>query len=205
MVSLILPTAKCYAWCWGRGRVICLRVLVLLFSLMFLILLCLKTQIQNILIHILPLIFLQSFPGQSLESEDFNIPPITPPSLPEHSLVHLNDTESGYPSLCHPVNHNGLLPFHPQNMDLPEITVSNMLGQDGTLLSNSLSVVSILYVLSSSKVCFMYSYDSLYLLVSGMHYCSAIHSYSFWKFYMYCPVNLCSHKVSSFILTKILS
>ncbi|XP_053106460.1 thymocyte selection-associated high mobility group box protein TOX isoform X3 [Hemicordylus capensis] len=83
----------------------------------------------------------QSFPGQSLESEDFNIPPITPPSLPDHSLVHLNDTESGYPSLCHPINHNGLLPFHPQNMDLPEITVSNMLGQDGTMLSNSLSVM----------------------------------------------------------------
>lgn len=83
----------------------------------------------------------QSFPGQSLESEDFNIPPITPPSLPDHSLVHLNETESGYPSLCHPINHNGLLPFHPQNMDLPEITVSNMLGQDGTLLSNSLSVM----------------------------------------------------------------
>nr|XP_034981530.1 thymocyte selection-associated high mobility group box protein TOX isoform X2 [Zootoca vivipara] len=83
----------------------------------------------------------QSFPGPSLESEDFNIPPITPPSLPDHSLVHLNDTESGYPSLCHPINHNGLLPFHPQNMDLPEITVSNMLGQDGTLLSNSLSVM----------------------------------------------------------------
>lgn len=86
--------------------------------------------------------FFQSFPGPSLESEDFNIPPITPPSLPDHSLVHLNEIESGYHSLCHPMNHNGLLPFHPQNMDLPEITVSNMLGQDGTLLSNSLSVVS---------------------------------------------------------------
>ncbi|KAK9403277.1 thymocyte selection-associated high mobility group box protein TOX [Crotalus adamanteus] len=83
----------------------------------------------------------QSFPGPSLESEDFNIPPITPPSLPDNSLVHLNDTESGYPSLCHPINHNGLLPFHPQNMDLPEITVSNMLGQDGTMLSNTLSVM----------------------------------------------------------------
>lgn len=87
--------------------------------------------------------FFQSFPGPSLESEDFNIPPITPPSLPDHSLVHLNEIESGYHSLCHPMNHNGLLPFHPQNMDLPEITVSNMLGQDGALLSNSLSVVSI--------------------------------------------------------------
>lgn len=92
--------------------------------------------------HLLFLFFLQSFPGPSLESEDFNIPPITPPSLPDHSLVHLNEIESGYHSLCHPMNHNGLLPFHPQNMDLPEITVSNMLGQDGTLLSNSLSVVS---------------------------------------------------------------
>jgi hypothetical protein len=39
------------------------------------------------------------------------------------------------------MNHNGLLPFHPQTMDLPEITVSNMLGQDGALLSNSISVV----------------------------------------------------------------
>ncbi|ELW71948.1 Thymocyte selection-associated high mobility group box protein TOX, partial [Tupaia chinensis] len=83
----------------------------------------------------------QSYPGPSLESEDFNIPPITPPSLPDHSLVHLNEVESGYHPLCHPVNHNGLLPFHPQNMDLPEITVSNMLGQDGALLSNSISVM----------------------------------------------------------------
>lgn len=69
--------------------------------------------------------------------------------------MHLNDTESGYPSLCHPINHNGLLPFHPQNMDLPEITVSNMLGQDGTMLSNSLSVVSLLiaYVFVCMDIC----------------------------------------------------
>lgn len=83
----------------------------------------------------------QSYPGPSLESEDFNIPPITPPSLPDHSLVQLNEVEPGYHSLCHPMNHNGLLPFHPQNMDLPEITVSNMLGQDGALLPNSISVM----------------------------------------------------------------
>ncbi|XP_029447210.1 thymocyte selection-associated high mobility group box protein TOX isoform X1 [Rhinatrema bivittatum] len=83
----------------------------------------------------------QSYPGPSLENEDFNIPPITPPSLPDHSLVHLTDVESGYHSMCHPMNQNGLLPFHPQNMDLPAITVSNMLGQDGSLLSNSLSVM----------------------------------------------------------------
>lgn len=99
--------------------------------------------------------FFQSFPGPSLESEDFNIPPITPPSLPDHSLVHLNEIESGYHSLCHPMNHNGLLPFHPQNMDLPEITVSNMLGQDGALLSNSLSVVSIF----SLSLCTTLSYE----------------------------------------------
>lgn len=83
----------------------------------------------------------QSYPGPSLESEDFNIPPITPPSLPDHSLVQLNEVEPGYHSLCHPMNHNGLLPFHPQNMDLPEITVSNILGQDGALLPNSISVM----------------------------------------------------------------
>ncbi|KAM5157725.1 thymocyte selection-associated high mobility group box protein TOX isoform 2-T2 [Mantella aurantiaca] len=83
----------------------------------------------------------QSYPGHSLENEDFNIPPITPPSLPEHPLVSLSEAESGYHSLCHPMNQNGLLQFHPQNMDLPAITVSNMLGQDGALISNSLSVM----------------------------------------------------------------
>ena len=89
----------------------------------------------------------QSYPGPSLESEDFNIPPITPPSLPDHSLVQLNEVEPGYHSLCHPMNHNGLLPFHPQNMDLPEITVSNMLGQDGALLPNSISVVRVCFLI----------------------------------------------------------
>ncbi|XP_068093529.1 thymocyte selection-associated high mobility group box protein TOX isoform X2 [Hyperolius riggenbachi] len=83
----------------------------------------------------------QGYPGHSLENEDFNIPPITPPSLPEHALVQLSEAESGYHSLCHPMNQNGLLQFHHQNMDLPAITVSNMLGQDGSLISNSLSVI----------------------------------------------------------------
>ncbi|XP_053322857.1 thymocyte selection-associated high mobility group box protein TOX [Spea bombifrons] len=83
----------------------------------------------------------QSYTGPSLENEDFNIPPITPPSLPDHALVPLSETESGYTSLCHPMNQNGLLSFHPQNMELPAITVSNMLSQDGTLLSNSISVM----------------------------------------------------------------
>ncbi|XP_063779838.1 thymocyte selection-associated high mobility group box protein TOX isoform X1 [Pseudophryne corroboree] len=83
----------------------------------------------------------QSYPGHSLENEDFNIPPITPPSLPEHALVPLSEAETGYQSLCHPMAQNGLLQFHPQNMDLPAITVSSMLGQDGSLISNSLSVL----------------------------------------------------------------
>ncbi|KAG8442022.1 hypothetical protein GDO86_010987 [Hymenochirus boettgeri] len=82
----------------------------------------------------------QSYPGPSLENEDFNIPPITPPSLPEHALVQLSDSETGYHPLCHSMNQNGLLQFHGQNMDLPAITVSNMLGQEG-LLTNSLSVM----------------------------------------------------------------
>lgn len=83
----------------------------------------------------------QSYPGSSLESEDFNIPPITPPSLPDHSLLHLSEVEASYHSLCHPMSQGGLLQFHPQSMDLPAITVSNMLGQDGSLLSNSISMM----------------------------------------------------------------
>ncbi|RXM32416.1 Protein FAN [Acipenser ruthenus] len=52
------------------------------------------------------------------------------------------ETETGgYHSLCPPMSHNGLLPFHPQNMDLPAITVSNMLSQDGALCTNPLSVM----------------------------------------------------------------
>ncbi|XP_066576252.1 thymocyte selection-associated high mobility group box protein TOX isoform X2 [Amia ocellicauda] len=83
-----------------------------------------------------------SYPVPSLGDEDFNIPPITPPTLPEHALVHMPESESGgYHSLCPQISQNGLLPFHPQNMDLPAITVSNMLSQDGALISNSLSVM----------------------------------------------------------------
>ncbi|KAL0200539.1 hypothetical protein M9458_003726, partial [Cirrhinus mrigala] len=73
----------------------------------------------------------------------FNIPPITPPTLPEHMLAHLPESESGtYHPLCPPVSQNGLHPFHLQGMDLQGMSVPNMLGQDGGLLTNSLSVVS---------------------------------------------------------------
>ncbi|RXN08691.1 thymocyte selection-associated high mobility group box TOX-like isoform X3 [Labeo rohita] len=85
----------------------------------------------------------QSYPVPSLGDEDFNIPPITPPTLPEHMLAHLPESESGtYHPLCPPVSQNGLHPFHLQGMDLQGMSVPNMLGQDGSLLTNSLSVMN---------------------------------------------------------------
>uniref|UniRef100_A0A672SNE9 Thymocyte selection-associated high mobility group box protein TOX-like n=1 Tax=Sinocyclocheilus grahami TaxID=75366 RepID=A0A672SNE9_SINGR len=84
----------------------------------------------------------QSYPVPSLGDEDYNIPPITPPTLPEHMLAHLPESESGtYHHLCPPVSQNGLHHFHLQGMDLPGMSVPNMLGQDGGLLTNSLSVM----------------------------------------------------------------
>ncbi|XP_029110337.1 thymocyte selection-associated high mobility group box protein TOX isoform X1 [Scleropages formosus] len=83
-----------------------------------------------------------SYPVPSLGDEDFNIPPITPPTLPEHAMVHMPDGDAAaYHPLCPPLSQNGLHPFHPSNMELPAITVSNILGQDGALLSNSLSMM----------------------------------------------------------------
>uniref|UniRef100_A0A9J7YZ32 Thymocyte selection-associated high mobility group box n=1 Tax=Cyprinus carpio carpio TaxID=630221 RepID=A0A9J7YZ32_CYPCA len=84
----------------------------------------------------------QSYPVHSLGDEDYNIPPITPPTLPEHMLAHLPESESGtYHPLCPPVSQNGLHHFHLQGMDLQGMSVPNMLGQDGGLLTNSLSVM----------------------------------------------------------------
>ncbi|XP_060680063.1 thymocyte selection-associated high mobility group box protein TOX isoform X1 [Hemiscyllium ocellatum] len=82
----------------------------------------------------------QSYPVPNIGDEDLDIPPITPPTMPDHSLLHLADAESSYHSICHSMPQNGLLQFNPQNMNLPAITVSNMLNQDGALLSNCLSV-----------------------------------------------------------------
>lgn len=89
----------------------------------------------------LPEEMVESYPVPSIGDEDFDIPPITPPSMLDHSLLHLTDTDSGYHSLCHSMPQNGILQFNPQNMNLPAITVSNMLSQDGALLSNCLSVM----------------------------------------------------------------
>ncbi len=89
-------------------------------------------------------LFFPAVPSAQSWDEDFNIPPITPPTLPEHMLAHLPESESGtYHHLCPPVSQNGLHPFHLQGMDLQGMSVPNMLGQDGGLLTNSLSVVSI--------------------------------------------------------------
>ncbi|XP_038665351.1 thymocyte selection-associated high mobility group box protein TOX isoform X2 [Scyliorhinus canicula] len=84
----------------------------------------------------------QSYPVPNIGDEDLDIPPITPPTMPDHSLLHLADAESSYHSMCHSMPQNGLLQFNPQSMNLPAITVSNMLNQDGSLLSNCLSVAN---------------------------------------------------------------
>ncbi|GAA6080956.1 thymocyte selection-associated high mobility group box protein TOX, partial [Tachysurus ichikawai] len=77
------------------------------------------------------------YPVPGLSDEDFNIPPITPPSL-----THLADSESGsYHPLCPPAPHT-LHPFNMQGMDLTNMATPGVTGQDGNLLSSSsLSVV----------------------------------------------------------------
>lgn len=85
----------------------------------------------------------QTYNSQNESNEDYEIPPITPPNLPEPSLLHLGDHEAGYHSLCHSLAPNGLLPAYSyQAMDLPAIMVSNMLAQDSHLLSGQLPTVS---------------------------------------------------------------
>uniref|UniRef100_G3WLK4 TOX high mobility group box family member 2 n=1 Tax=Sarcophilus harrisii TaxID=9305 RepID=G3WLK4_SARHA len=84
----------------------------------------------------------QTYNGQSENNEDYEIPPITPPNLPDPSLLHLVDHETGYHSLCHSLPPNSLIPTYSyQNMDLPAIMVSNMLTQDGHLLSSQLPTI----------------------------------------------------------------
>ncbi|XP_020318714.1 thymocyte selection-associated high mobility group box protein TOX isoform X1 [Oncorhynchus kisutch] len=77
-----------------------------------------------------------SYPVPSLGDEDFNIPPITPPTIPEHMLhPHLPESESGsYHPLAPVHSQSGLHPFHLQGMD--------MMGQDGGLLSQNGSLMS---------------------------------------------------------------
>uniref|UniRef100_A0A8C8AUY8 TOX high mobility group box family member 2 n=1 Tax=Otus sunia TaxID=257818 RepID=A0A8C8AUY8_9STRI len=86
--------------------------------------------------------WLWTYNSQNENNEDYEIPPITPPNLPDPSLLHLVDHETGYHSLCHSLPPNSLIPAYPyQNMDLPAIMVSNMLSQDGHLLSSQLPTI----------------------------------------------------------------
>ncbi|XP_041112436.1 TOX high mobility group box family member 2-like isoform X4 [Polyodon spathula] len=81
----------------------------------------------------------QNYSSQGGGDEDYEIPPITPPNLPEHSLLHLMDPESGYHSLCHSLPPNGLL--NPYSYpELPAIMMG--LGQDGHLLSSQMPSVT---------------------------------------------------------------
>lgn len=72
--------------------------------------------------------------------EDYEIPPITPPNHPEPPVLHLMDPESSY--LCHSLPHNGLI--NPYSYpELPALMMSNMLAQDGHLLSSQMPSVSL--------------------------------------------------------------
>ncbi|KAF4112641.1 hypothetical protein G5714_007436 [Onychostoma macrolepis] len=71
--------------------------------------------------------------------EDYEIPPITPPNHPEPPLLHLMDPESSY--LCHSIPHNGLI--NPYSYpELPALMMSNMLAQDGHLLSSQMPSIT---------------------------------------------------------------
>ncbi|CAL8355026.1 unnamed protein product, partial [Gadus morhua 'NCC'] len=74
--------------------------------------------------------------GNAAGDEDYEIPPITPPNHPEPSLLHLMEHDStGY--LCHSLPHNGLI--NPYSYpELPALMMSNMLAQDGHLLSSQM-------------------------------------------------------------------
>ncbi|KAI1890431.1 hypothetical protein AGOR_G00153640 [Albula goreensis] len=77
--------------------------------------------------------------GGGAGDEDYEIPPITPPNHPDPSLLHLMDPESGY--LCHSLPHNGLI--NPYSYpELPAIMMSNMLAQDGHLLSGQMPSIA---------------------------------------------------------------
>ncbi|XP_043088118.1 TOX high mobility group box family member 2 isoform X7 [Puntigrus tetrazona] len=90
----------------------------------------------------------QSYSGQEGGSgngggggdEDYEIPPITPPNHPEPPLLHLMDPESSY--LCHSIPHNGLI--NPYSYpELPAaLMMSNMLAQDGHLLSSQMPSIT---------------------------------------------------------------
>ncbi|KAJ8012321.1 hypothetical protein DPEC_G00067450 [Dallia pectoralis] len=81
-----------------------------------------------------------SYPVPSLGDEDFNIPPITPPTIPEHMLhPHLPESDSYHP-LAPPHSQSGLHPFLLQGMDMMGQN-GGLLSQNGSLMSSTLSVM----------------------------------------------------------------
>ncbi|XP_072236284.1 TOX high mobility group box family member 3 [Leuresthes tenuis] len=79
-----------------------------------------------------------TFHTPSLGDEEFEIPPITPPPETESSLGP--EVDSPYPAMPQPqVPHRGhMIPqFPPQSLDLPSITISrNMMDQGGVSVNN---------------------------------------------------------------------
>uniref|UniRef100_A0A8D3AI15 TOX high mobility group box family member 2 n=1 Tax=Scophthalmus maximus TaxID=52904 RepID=A0A8D3AI15_SCOMX len=78
--------------------------------------------------------------GNGAGDEDYEIPPITPPNHPEPHLLHLMEHDSaGY--LCHSLQHNGLI--NPYSYpELPTLMMSNMLAQDGHLVSSQMPSIT---------------------------------------------------------------
>ncbi|XP_023181357.1 TOX high mobility group box family member 2 isoform X4 [Xiphophorus maculatus] len=85
--------------------------------------------------------------GNGTGDEDYEIPPITPPNHPEPPLLHLMEHDStGY--LCHSLPHNGLInPY--SYTELPTLMMSNMLAQDGHLVSSQMP--SIVFQMTGEK------------------------------------------------------
>ncbi|XP_067906014.1 TOX high mobility group box family member 3 isoform X4 [Heterodontus francisci] len=88
----------------------------------------------------------ETFHTPSLGDEEFEIPPITPPPETDPTLG-LTDVVSAFQDLNDPLPSQGneFTPhFPPQSLELPSITISrSIMDQDGGLLSNGLSVVSV--------------------------------------------------------------
>ncbi|KAF7222834.1 thymocyte selection-associated high mobility group box protein TOX isoform X1 [Nothobranchius furzeri] len=96
-----------------------------------------------------------SYPLNGLSDEDFNIPPITPPTLPDHMLPpHLpHDSSSGqYHSMEPPSSSAPHHPYQLQGMDLPGMAGSQdgagvmnqeggTFGQEGGPMTSALSVM----------------------------------------------------------------
>lgn len=103
--------------------------------------------------------FFKSYPVNGLSDEDFNIPPITPPTLPDHMLPpHLPHDSSG---LYHSVEPPSSSAPHHHPFQLQAVELSGMPGrQDGAAVLNQDGgtfspgggpMTSTLSVVSSSK------------------------------------------------------